>query len=84
MIGLLAFFGTLWGRVAAVVAILAVVSAWRAVDISKQRAIGETRAVAKIEKATDNAVKIGRASARKSGSSTGGVRGTIDPSTRND
>lgn len=85
MIRLLTFFGSLWGRVALGAGIVAALVAVRAADISKQRRIGETRAVARIEKATDNAVKIGRASARKSGApATGRMHVTLDPTTRND
>ena len=52
--------------VSAVAGLLVTVAAWRAVDVSKQRAIGETRAVARIEKATDNAIEIGTKAAAKS------------------
>lgn len=46
-----------------------------------QRSIGAERATAKIEKATDNAIAIGRTAADKSGVS--GVRnGKRDPTTR--
>ena len=45
-----------------------------------QRSIGAQRESAKIEKATDNAIALGRAAADKSG--VGGVRGKRDPTTR--
>ena len=54
----------------------------RAWDVSHQQAKGVTRAVAKIEKATDNASKLGSSAARKSAAP--GVRGPVDPTTRND
>lgn len=52
--------------VSAVAGLLVTVAAWRAVDISKQRAVGEQRAVAKIEKATTHAIDIGTKAAAKS------------------
>jgi len=48
----------------------------------KQQAKGAQKAVAKIEKATDNASKLGTSAARKSAAP--GVRGPVDPTTRND
>ncbi len=51
--------------------------------VSQQRAIGETRAVAKIEKANDNAVTLGkRAAARAVGQRVRGLE--RDPLTRDD
>lgn len=50
--------------------------------VSQQRAIGEQRAVAKIEKANDNATFKGKRAAARSADR--GVRGTRDPSTRDD
>lgn len=76
------FFGSLWGRVALGAGIVLALMVVRTMDVSKQQAIGEDRAVAKIEKATDNATQIGTAAAAKSVS--GGVRGKRDPTTRND
>jgi hypothetical protein len=55
---------------------------WRVSDVHNQRAIGETRAVAKVQEATRRAVKKANDAAARS--RDGGVRGTIDPSTRND
>lgn len=43
---------------------------------------GAAKAVAKIEKATSHAANLGKSAAAKS--STDGVRGIRDPSTRND
>lgn len=62
------------GAWAAVVAGLVAFGVWRAVDVSKQRAIGAEKAVAKIEKATKDVVKKADAAGRKSVSGTGGVR----------
>ena len=76
------FFSTLWGRLALGAGLVVALVVVRAMDVSKQRAIGEERAVVKIEKATDNATKLGTAAAAKSVS--GGVRGQRDPTTRND
>ncbi|TXH53183.1 MAG: hypothetical protein E6Q97_13785 [Desulfurellales bacterium] len=49
--------------------------------VVRDRNVAE-RQTAKIEKATNNAVQLGSGAARKSGDV--GVRGAIDPSTRND
>jgi hypothetical protein len=76
------FFSTLWGRVALGAGLVVALVGVRACDVANQRSIGETRAVTKIEKATDNATKLGTAAAAKSVS--GGVRGQRDPTTRND
>ena len=62
------------GAWAAVVAGLVAFGGWRLWDVSKQRSIGEQRAVAKIEKATKDVVKKADAAGRKSVSGTGGVR----------
>lgn len=48
----------------------------------KQQAKGATRAVAKIEKATDNATNLGKRAAARS--TAPGVRGPVDPTTRYD
>ena len=53
---------------------------WR----TEQRAIGETKAVAKIEKATKNAVNLGTSAARKSASPGVQMVRKRDPSTRDD
>ena len=82
MLSLLTFFGTLWGRVALGAGIVASLVALRVYDTSKQRAIGAERAVAKIEKATDNATTKGKRAAERS--RDGSVRGPVDPSTRHD
>jgi hypothetical protein len=76
------FFSTLWGRVALGAGLVVALVGVRACDVSNQRSIGEERAVVKIEKATDNATKLGTAAAAKSVS--GGVRGQRDPTTRHD
>ena len=80
LVKLAGWFGTLWGRVALGAGLVASLVALRAVDVHHQRVLGETRAVAKIEKANDHAVKIGKRAAERSTSV--GVRGTVDPSTR--
>ena len=54
----------------------------RAWDVSTQRAKGEARAVAKIEKATDNASKAGKRAADRAADPS--VRGRRDPTTRDD
>jgi hypothetical protein len=81
-----AFFGTLVGKLAFLGAVVAAFLGWRIYDVSNQRSIGADRAVIKIEKATENATKLGTAAAAKSVSSGvhGGVRGRRDPSTRDD
>jgi len=86
MIAALAFFGTLWGRVALIAALLAALVALRAADVHHQRKVGETRAITKIEKSNEKAVDLGRKAAAKSRApATGRVRaGDIDPTTRND
>ena len=82
LLNIAGFLGTLWGRLALGVGIVASLVALRAWDKSHQQAIGAEKAVAKIEKATDNAVKIGKRAAERS--SSGGVRGPVDPTTRHD
>lgn len=49
---------------------------------SRERHIGATKAVAKIERATDNAISKGKRAA--AASAADGVRGQRDPTTRND
>lgn len=73
---------SLLGRIVLSACLAASVIGWRALDIHKQRGIGEKRSVAKIKKANENATRIGRRAAQRSGAP--GVRGAIDPSTRND
>lgn len=72
-----------WRAKAAVIAagVFALVSL-RAWDVSTQRAKGAERAVAKIEKANDNATKLGRRAADRAVSPS--VRGERDPTTRLD
>lgn len=61
-----------------------VVALWglRAWDKSTQQAIGGTKVVAKIEKATDNASKLGKRAAARS--TAPGVLGQRDPTARDD
>lgn len=82
MIQIAAFLGTLWGRVALGAGVVVALVGLRAWDVSTQRAKGAERAVAKIEKATDNATKLGKRAADRSTSP--GVRGQRDPTSRDD
>jgi hypothetical protein len=82
MIQLAAFLGTLWGRVALGAGVVVALVGLRAWDVSTQQAKGASKAVAKIEKATDNASKLGKRAA--SSSAAPGVRGQRDPTTRDD
>jgi Zn-dependent protease with chaperone function len=83
MPSLFMFLATSMGRWIALIAGVAVlVVSWRVSDIAKQRAIGETRAVAKVTEATKHVAKKANTAAARS--ADGRVRGTIDPSTRND
>jgi hypothetical protein len=77
------FFTGGLGRWLGTIAVLGVaLLSWRVADTHQQRAIGETRAMAKVQEATRRvARKANDAVAR---SRDGGVRGTIDPTTRND
>lgn len=86
MIGLISFFGTLWGRVALGAGIVLALVALRAADVHKQRKIGETRAVTKIEKSNEKAIDLGKRAAEKSRApAPSRVRGANrDPSTRDD
>lgn len=70
------------GMWAAVAAFLVAFGGWRLFDVSKQRAIGAEKAVAKIEKATTNATDKGKRAAAASASPR--VRGQLDPTTRHD
>lgn len=77
---LIARFGAGVFKYAAVV--FAVVASFVAFSVHEQHK-GAVKAVAKIEKATDNAIKKGSAAADRSRS--GGVRGgQVDPTTRLD
>ena len=80
MIAILGFLTSTIGRyVIGGVGVLALFLAFKSHEQHK----GEAKAVAKIEKANDNAVKKGTAAADKS--RAGRVRGgQIDPTTRND
>lgn len=80
MIEILKFFGTLWGRIGLGVGIVGSLVALRAIDVSRHEQRGAAKAVAKIEKANDNAAKAGKRAAERSADVR--VRGPIDPSTR--
>ena len=86
IVSLGAWLGTLAGRATLIASLVASLVALRAYDIRNQRAIGAEKAVARIEKATDNAIEKGKAAAARSGASAaGGLRkGAVDPSTRHD
>lgn len=49
MIGALAFFGTMWGRVATVAAIVAALVGLRAWDVHHQRQVGAKREQVRVE-----------------------------------
>lgn len=80
------FFGTIVGRLTLFAGIIMALVALRAADIHKQRNIGATRAVEKIEKANEKATDLGKKAAAKSRAPVSGrVRAAdIDPTTRND
>lgn len=86
MISLITFFSTLGGRIALGAGIIMALVALRAADLHKQRNIGATRAVEKIEKANEKATDLGKKAAAKSRAPVSGrVRAAdIDPTTRND
>lgn len=74
-----AVVGSFWGRV--VGACMLGLVALKTYGWTQQRE-GARKAVAKIEKATDNAAKAGKRAANRSADPS--VRGVIDPSTRHD
>jgi Zn-dependent protease with chaperone function len=77
------FLSTSLGRWLALLAGVAVlVVSWRVSDIAKQRAIGETRAVAKVTEATRHVAKKANTAAARSADER--VRGKLDPTTRLD
>lgn len=82
MMGLLRLLLTGNGIFAAIAAGLVAFGAWTWAFAKKHQAVGEQRAVAKIEKATTNAIAKGKRAA--AASAAPGVRGVRDPSTRND
>jgi len=86
LISLITFFSTLGGRIALGAGIIMALVALRAADLHKQRNIGATRAVEKIEKANEKATDLGKKAAAKSRAPVSGrVRAAdIDPTTRND
>ena len=67
-------------RVGVVVAGVVALIGLRAWDVSNQQARGAQKAVAKIEKANDNATKAGKRAADRAVSP--GVRGQRDPTSR--
>lgn len=85
MIGIFAWFGTGLGKLTVAAAVLASLFTLRQFDKANLRAQGETRAVAKIEKANDKAVDLGkRAAAKSRAPAAGRVLGQRDPTTRDD
>jgi len=82
MLNLLKLLLTGNGIFAAIAAGLVAFGAWTWAFAKKHQAVGEQRAVAKIEKATTNATDKGKRAAAASASPR--VRGPIDPTTRND
>lgn len=82
MIQILAWLGTLWGRVALGAGVVVALVGLRAWDVQHQRGIGFNKAEVAIEKATKNATNLGGGAARKSASP--GMLGKRDPSTRLD
>lgn len=69
-------------RIGVIVAGCVALIGLRAWDVSHQQAKGATRAVANIEKATDNASKLGKRAAARS--TAPGVLGQRDPTSRDD
>jgi hypothetical protein len=86
LIGLITFFSTIGGRLALGAGLIMALVALRAADIHKQRNIGATGAVEKIEKANEKATDLGKKAAAKSRAPvTGRVRAADrDPTTRDD
>lgn len=77
------FFGTIVGRLTLASGLIMALVALRAADIHKQRKIGETRAVEKIEKANEKATDLGRKAAAKSRAPAAGrVQLPRDPTSR--
>ena len=79
LIGLLAGWPARIGVIVAGVVALLGLRAW---DVSHQQAKGAVKAVAKIEKANDNATNLGKRAAARS--TAPGVLGQRDPTSRND
>lgn len=88
MIGLAMWLGTLWGRLALGAGVVVALVGVRAWDVAHQRRIGETRAVVRIERATENAAQIGKAAAARSRAAPAPGRmqrgADRDPTTRDD
>lgn len=81
------FFASILGRIVLGSGLIMALVALRAADIHKQRNIGATRAVEKIEKANEKATDLGRKAAAKSRAPApaGRVRAADrDPTTRDD
>jgi hypothetical protein len=69
------------GKVGVIAAAVVALLGLRAWDVHHQRAIGSKEAVAKIDKATSNAAKLGKSAADKS--AAGGLHSNRrDPTTR--
>jgi hypothetical protein len=69
-------------RLGVIAAAVAALVSLRALDVHQQQAKGANKAVAKIEKATDNATQLGKRAADRS--TAPGVRGQRDPTSRDD
>jgi 2-keto-3-deoxy-L-rhamnonate aldolase RhmA len=83
MITLFDFLTNGMGRwIATIAGIGVLLLSWRVADTHQQRAIGELKAVAKVQEATRRVAK--KANDAVARSADVGVRGTIDPTTRND
>lgn len=81
------FFASILGRIVLGSGLIMALVALRAADIHKQRNIGATRAVEKIEKANEQATDLGKKAAAKSRAPApaGRVRAADrDPTTRDD
>ena len=84
---LIAWFGTFWGRIAGIAAVVSFVVVARQVDKANLRNQGAQRAVEKIEKANEKATDLGKKAAAKSRAPAppGRVRAADrDPTTRDD
>ena len=82
MMSLIPWFSTLGGRVIVGGVLVLALIGLRAADVAHQRKVGAKRAVEKIEKANDKAVKVTDRARTKSRAPS--VRGKLDPYTIND
>lgn len=83
MLPVLTFLGDPSGRLTIIVAAVAALVALRAADVRQHHAVGEKRAVAKIEKANEKSTEAGKRAAARAADP--GVRsGQRDPSTRDE